>query len=119
LLDEELYELIIKIIYCTFIYGLIAYLTEIRSKQAFLGKEQSDKAFHKWLKIFETFPEGIALIRNNYVLYANQSLRHILELEHFTTPAQQDPRNEALKRQLIETRIIPYTSKKEEHINLT
>lgn len=63
-----------------FIYALIAFITEVRAKQAFLGKEQSDKAVTKWLKIFETFPEGIALVRNNYIVYANQSLRYILEL---------------------------------------
>ncbi len=70
-LKVELFELVSEVTYCTIIYALIAYITEIRAKQSFLGKEQSDKAFHKWLKIFETFPEGIALIRNNYIIYAN------------------------------------------------
>jgi hypothetical protein len=79
-LNEELYELAIKSIYSIFIYGVIAYITEMKSKQSFLGKESSDKAFYRWLKIFETFPEGIALIRNNYIIYANRSLKHILEI---------------------------------------
>ena len=70
-LGEESYEVAIQSVYCVFIYALIAYITEIRTKQSFLGKEQSDKAVTKWLKIFETFPEGIALIRNNYIIYAN------------------------------------------------
>jgi hypothetical protein len=80
-LNEEFYELIIKAVYSIFIYAVIAYISEVRSKQSFLGKESSDKAFYKWLKIFETFPEGVALIRNNYILYANRSLKSILELE--------------------------------------
>jgi len=50
---------------------IVAYRTETLSKQSFMGRESSEKAFHRWMKIFETFPEGIALIRNNYVLYAN------------------------------------------------
>lgn len=79
-LEQDVYEVVVESIYCVFIYALIAFITEIRAKQAFLGKEQSDKVATKWLKIFETFPEGIALIRNNYILYANQSLRYILEL---------------------------------------
>ena len=58
-----------------------------------MGRESSDKAFHRWLKIFETFPEGIALVRNNYVLYSNRSLKHILELNH----NEDDIFNEALK----------------------
>lgn len=80
LLGEEIYELVIKAIYTTFIYGVIAYLVEQKSKHAYVGSESSDKAFYKWLKIFETFPEGIALIRNNYILYANKSLKNILEI---------------------------------------
>jgi len=80
LLGEAPYELAIKAIYTTFIYAVIAYLTELRSKQGFTGSESSDKAFYKWLRIFETFPEGIALIRNNYILYANKSLKGILEI---------------------------------------
>jgi hypothetical protein len=80
LLGEEYYELAIKAVYTTFIYGVIAYLCEIRGKQAYIGAESSDKAFYKWLKIFETFPEGIALVRNNYILYSNRSLKNILEI---------------------------------------
>lgn len=80
LLGEEAYELAIKAVYTTFIYCVIAYLCEVRGKQAYIGAESSDKAFYKWLKIFETFPEGIALVRNNYILYANKSLRSVLEI---------------------------------------
>ena len=63
LLGEEIYELAIKAVYSTFIYGVIAYLGEIRGKQAYVGAESSDKAFYKWLKIFETFPEGGTIMR--------------------------------------------------------
>lgn len=80
LLGEQTYELAIKAVYTIFIYGVIAYLCEIRGKQAYIGSESSDKAFYKWLKIFETFPEGIALVRNNYILYSNRSLKNILEI---------------------------------------
>lgn len=80
ILGEQGYELAIKAVYTTFIYGVIAYYCETRSKQAYIGSESSDKAFYKWLKIFETFPEGIALIRNNYILYSNKSLKSILEI---------------------------------------
>lgn len=68
--------------YSIFIYAVIAYISEARMKQSFVGKESSDKAFYKWLKIFETFPEGIALVRNNYVIYANKSLKNILEINY-------------------------------------
>jgi hypothetical protein len=76
LLGEAPYELAIKSVYSIFIYGVIAYLSEIRGKQGYVGSESSDKAFYKWLRIFETFPEGIALIRNNYILYSNKSLKN-------------------------------------------
>jgi hypothetical protein len=80
--EDKIYELVLKSIYTVFVYAVIAYRTEIRTKQSFLGRISSDKAFHRWLKIFETFPEGIALIRNNTVLYSNSSLKRILELDY-------------------------------------
>lgn len=57
-------ELIVRSMFCIFIYGIVAYRVEQLNKQAFLGRETADKAFYRWLKIFETFPEGLALIRN-------------------------------------------------------
>ena len=62
------------------LYGIVAYRIEMLTKQSFLGRESSEKAFHRWMKIFETFPEGIALIRHNYILYANRSLKYILNV---------------------------------------
>ena len=78
LLGSELPELITRCVFCVAIYGIIAYRIEVLQKQSFMGRESSEKAFHRWMKIFETFPEGIALIRNNYVLFANKSLKTIL-----------------------------------------
>jgi len=57
-------ELIVRSLFCISIYVFVAYRIEQLNKQAFLGKETADKAFYRWLKIFETFPEGLALIRN-------------------------------------------------------
>jgi hypothetical protein len=110
LLGEAPYELAIKAIYTTFIYAVIAYLSEQRSKQAFTGAESSDKAFYKWLRIFETFPEGIALVRNNYILYANKALKGILEvhLDQYLEGNKTLNKNDLLKRQLMETRVTPY-----------
>jgi hypothetical protein len=107
-LGEELYELVIKSVYSIFIYAIIAYITEIRTKQSFLGKESSDKAFYRWLKIFETFPEGIALIRSGHVLYGNRALKNTLNFESMNI---RDPRNEKLKLALMDTDIIAYNSK--------
>ena len=76
-----------------------------------MGRESSEKAFHRWLKIFETFPEGIALVRNNYLLYANRSLKHTLELHDLMEG--KDPKNELLKKALIGTKINPYKVKRE------
>jgi hypothetical protein len=114
LLGEQSYELAIKAIYSTFIYGVIAYLSELRGKQAYVGSESSDKAFYKWLKIFETFPEGIALIRNNYILYTNKALKSILEIHADQYLTKDGPsssgKHDLLKRQLMETKVIPYES---------
>ena len=89
----------------------------MRTKESFLGRESSDKAFHRWLKIFETFPEGVALIRNGAILYANNSLKHILEVYEYA--GKEDPKNEKLKKALSETQIIPYQSKQDDDRKIT
>lgn len=34
-----------------------------------------------WLKTFESFPEGICLIRNGVLIYANNEMRSLFNLE--------------------------------------
>ena len=99
LLGSELPELIIRCCFCVLIYAIIAYRVEVLQKQSFMGRESSEKAFHRWMKIFETFPEGIALIRNNYILYANRALKHILNAGLDRTN-EEDPILELLKGDL-------------------
>jgi hypothetical protein len=96
---NEQYELYLRSFFAIFIYAVMAYKTESLSKESFLGRESSDKAFHRWLKIFETFPEGIALVRNNYVLYANKSLKDHLNIAG-EAGYEKDPYYEALKENL-------------------
>jgi hypothetical protein len=69
-----------------------------------MGRESSEKAFHRWMKIFETFPEGIALIRNNYVLYANRSLKFILNVG-VSRSNEEDPLYELLRTDLKTTNV--------------
>ena len=56
------------------------------------------------MKIFETFPEGIALIRNNYVLYANRSLKFILNVG-VSRSNEEDPLYELLRTDLKTTNV--------------
>ena len=96
LLGNEYVPLGLWYFFCVSIYTILAYRTEVLSKQSFLGKESSEKAFHRWMKIFETFPEGIALIRNNYILYANRSLKYILNVG-INRSNKEDPLYELLR----------------------
>lgn len=64
-----------------------------------MGRETSEKAFHRWMKIFETFPEGIALIRNNYILCGNKALKYILNVGLDRTN-EEDPLYNLLKQDL-------------------
>lgn len=93
------------------IYAIVAYRIEILSKQSFMGRESSEKAFHRWMKIFETFPEGIALIRNNYILYANRSLKYILNVGIQRTN-EQDPIYDLLKGDLKITQVRQWVKNK-------
>ena len=51
------------------------------------------------MKIFETFPEGIALIRNNYILCGNKALSFILNVGTSRTE-EDDPLYNLLKQDL-------------------
>jgi len=80
---EENTELAIRVFFCGLLYSLAAYRVEYLNKMSFIGKENSEKTFYRWLKIFETFPEGLALVRKNHLLYANKSLPEMLDLGEF------------------------------------
>jgi len=72
-----------------------------------MGRESSEKAFHRWMKIFETFPEGIALVRNNYIMYANRASKHILEVG-LNQRLEDDPLLEKLKEELKMTNVVQW-----------
>ena len=99
LLGAESTELALRVFFCGCIYAIIAYRVEILTKQSFMGRETSEKAFHRWMKIFETFPEGIALIRNNYILCGNKALQYILNVGMNRHP-DEDPLYNMLKNDL-------------------
>lgn len=84
------------------IYAIIGYRVETLNKQSFAGKEKSEKAFQRWMKIFETFPEGIALVRNNYILTSNRALNYILDVGIDRLP-DEDPYYNLLKADLRHT----------------
>jgi hypothetical protein len=81
LLSQTRGELAVQVIYVSLVYAVIGYLSERHRKEAFIGREQSERSFTKWLKIFETFPEGIAYIRGNKLMGHNSALNDILSLE--------------------------------------
>jgi len=51
------------------------------------------------MKIFETFPEGIALVRYDYILYANRAIKNILNCGN-DRDVEDDPLYELLKNDL-------------------
>jgi hypothetical protein len=46
-----------------------------------LGRQTNEMSFNRWLKTFEGFPEGIALVRNDDIIYNNNALRKLFNLE--------------------------------------
>lgn len=73
-------ELVARCVFCSFIFAVVAYHIEKLNKQAFLGRETSLKTFYRWLKIFDTFPEGLALIKGGDIVYSNLSLFKMFKL---------------------------------------
>ena len=101
--SDEVNELVIRCLFCIFLYTIVAYKIESLNKRAFLGQQTSEKAFYRWLKIFETFPEGLALLRKNQILYANQSFSGMFEMSDYES--NKDPYNERLNTMLKQTEL--------------
>lgn len=53
--------------------------------------------------MFETFPEGLALIRNGQIVFANKSLSQLLELNDYDD--QLDPNYDQLRGMLGATEV--------------
>jgi len=65
-------ETFVRCIFCILLYGVVAYSTEKSHKTSFLSEQSGKMAWSKWLKIFEKFPDGVALINeDNQIEYAN------------------------------------------------
>jgi hypothetical protein len=48
---------------CSLLYAIASYRVEKLLKKEFIGRESAFNAYHDCLKVFKTFPEGIALTR--------------------------------------------------------
>lgn len=96
-------ELTARSLFVCFIFAIVAYQMEKLNKESFLGREASKQVFFKWLRIFDTFPEGMALIRGGEIVYANESLSKLLELHEYVH--EDDPQRVELKGFLKETRL--------------
>jgi hypothetical protein len=70
-----------RCIFLVTVYSVVSYQVDKQNKLAFLGRQSNEVSFNRWLKTFEGFPEGIALIRNEDVIYNNQALRKLFNLD--------------------------------------
>jgi PAS domain-containing protein len=62
------------------VYVAVGYRSELMQKQAFLWRESNDRAFNRWCRVFENFPEGIAIVRNDEnVLFSNKALAKLFD----------------------------------------
>lgn len=101
--DTSQGELAARCLFCVFIYCASAIQLERLRKEAFIGREASQKNFHRWLKIFDTFPEGLMLVRGSDVVYANHSISKLLEIKNYSLDG--DPFFETLRKSLRETKV--------------
>jgi PAS domain-containing protein len=103
MVGSDITEFAIRTLFCIFLYLICAYKIESLTKQSFLGSQSQDQAFYRWLKIFETFPEGLALIRKGQIMYANRAIPEMFEYTDYS-PAQ-DQYNEHLQKMLSHTEV--------------
>jgi len=65
-------ELAFRCIFLIIVYSVVAYRLDRLNRLAFLSKQSNDNSFNRWLRVFESFPEGIALIRHyEEIVYTN------------------------------------------------
>lgn len=90
--SEDNMEMFLRTAWVILCFGIVGYNLEKQSKLAFQGQQAGDKTLYNWLKIFETFPEGLALIRDGKILYANRAVARMFELNGYDREA--DPFND-------------------------
>lgn len=101
---EDNGELIQRTFFAVFIYAIVTYTAESYSKRAFIGSITEDILFKRWLKLFEAFPEGLAFIRDNQIMFANSSLGELLNLKD-QKDMKEDPLFIKLKSSLKKTNV--------------
>ena len=63
--EIDLIWIVLFSLFQIFIYISVSYKIERITKECFINKENLDRSFHRWFKIFESFPEGIAMIKED------------------------------------------------------
>lgn len=71
----------VRTIFLVIAYALVSYKIEKVSKIAFLSGQQAEGSFNRWLKTFDSFPEGVALLRGEEIIYSNSALKRQFNLE--------------------------------------
>ena len=76
----------------------MAYRTERLAKMSFIGYQSYEKSFNRWLKIFDTFPEGMAILKDDgTIMYSNDSLAKLLDCDFLPSTAQNNFSTVAVK----------------------
>jgi hypothetical protein len=70
--QQDKKEISFRCIFLIIVYSAVAYRLDRLHRLAFLSKQSNDNSFNRWLRVFESFPEGIALIRHDEeIVYTN------------------------------------------------
>lgn len=76
-------ELVARCLFCAVIYCACSMKVERLRKQGFLGRLAGQKNFHRWLKVFDTFPEGFALVKGADIVYSNHAFPRLMEIKDY------------------------------------
>lgn len=87
----EYAEITARAVFCIAMYALTAYKLERSEKRQFIFMENAGSNFDRWAKIFETFSEGVAIVRDGEVKFRNASFLQIFGFNNYNERA--DPEN--------------------------
>ena len=105
---EGFVELLVKAGFSVVCYLVVAYNVENLRKESYFGREAQDKSFKRWLKVFDGFAHGVALVKKpdvkndlslnhpQEILYANKNLYRLLELDENSPSHTHDEEAEPL-----------------------
>ena len=73
----EFRDISVRALFCIIFYAITAFQLERAKKRVYLFSQSGTDSFDRWSSVFNTFSEGIAIVRENEVTFKNVSFLNL------------------------------------------